>query len=82
MGKPYGPFRAALATLVVLALLLPIALVVLNGIERLLITLGDAAGGQFLTRVWLGGAILWLLTLACLAILGGAVLLQEEESGE
>jgi hypothetical protein len=60
--------RPVLTVLVVLALLLPIATVVLGSVARLLGAMEDAAGEAILIRISQACGILWVLVLVVLLI--------------
>jgi hypothetical protein len=50
------------------AVLLPIAIVLVLGVGELLAGMGDDAGGQALRRIALGLGILWAFDLTCLLL--------------
>jgi hypothetical protein len=60
--------RRALAVLVTVACVLPLAIVVLVGAARLLAAMQDAAAANVLDRVALAIAILWAVDLLCLLL--------------
>ena len=65
--------RYVLLTLLAIALLLPIAFVVIVAMAALLGSMGDTTGGIALQRVALGLGIFWIINLILL-VLAGAVL--------
>jgi type VI protein secretion system component VasK len=67
MNRPLIPQRIVLS-LVVVAVLLPIALCVVLGVGALLTQMGDTAGGTVLARIALAGGILWAVNLICLLL--------------
>ena len=67
MCRPPMPDRVVLSLLVV-AVVLPIALAVVLGVAALLTQMGDVAGGAVLHRVALTGGILWVIDLICLVL--------------
>jgi hypothetical protein len=65
-------FRRALAVLLAVAVLLPIAELVLLGLARLLAAMGDAAGALAVDRASLAGGALWVIDLICLLLVVAA----------
>jgi len=55
--------RSLITTLLCLALILPVVVCVLLGIEALLSAMGDAAGSYALQRIRLAGLVLWMIDL-------------------
>lgn len=55
--------KCVLKSLLLVALLLPAALLITIGLSRLLFVLGDAAVGRFFERLALGGGLIWVLDL-------------------
>ena len=62
------PSRNTIARLLRVALVLPIALVVVFGVGHLLQAMGDAPWSQILYRAALIGGIVWIVDLICLLI--------------
>ena len=60
--------RRALAVLVALACVLPLAIVVVVGAGRLLAAMQDAAAATVLDRIALAVAIVWAVNLLCLLL--------------
>lgn len=54
--------------LIAAALLLPITICVVLGVGALLAAMGDSLGGCVLSRIALGGGILWVIDLICLVL--------------
>jgi hypothetical protein len=67
MHQPLVP-RRLLASLVVAAVFLPVALCVVVGVAALLVQMGDSTGGGALYRIALAGGILWVVNLVCLVL--------------
>jgi hypothetical protein len=72
--EPVIPPRT-LASLLVAALSLPIAITVLAGVARLLSAMGDAAGAAVVDRLALAGGIVWIVLLVCLVLMLGILAL-------
>ncbi len=68
MRQPLIP-RGFQLTLVAGALLLPICVCVILGISVMLGRMGDAAGEGVLSRIALGGGILWIIDLVSLLLI-------------
>lgn len=62
------PMRAALKLLLVSALALPVVECVLIGVRSLVLSMGDAAGGEMLTRLATACLALWGVSLVGLII--------------
>ena len=60
--------RHALAGLLAVALVLPIAELVMQGLARLLAAMGDNAGAVVLDRISLAGGIVWTIDLIALLL--------------
>jgi len=71
--------KCLLKCLLLTALLLPAAILVLAGMERLLAVLGDAAAASFLQRVVLVGTTFWVLDLLGLLLSVAVTLTCERE---
>jgi hypothetical protein len=67
MNRLFVSNRIVLSLLVV-AILLPIALCVVFGVGSLLAQMGDAAGATVLYRIALAGGILWAVDLISLLL--------------
>ena len=67
MHRPLISDRIVLS-LIVVAILLPIALCVVLGVAALFTQMGDAAGGAVLHHIALAGGILWVIDLICLIL--------------
>ena len=75
--------KRTLARLLVTALVLPIAICVVWTIAQLLLALGDLHWAGILTRVALGGSILWVVDLIGLLIaLAVQALVPDDESSD
>jgi hypothetical protein len=68
-----------LKTLLAIALLLPAAILVLLGMERLLSVLGDASAAKFFQRLVLVGTTVWVLDLLGLLLAVAAKLVEERD---
>lgn len=68
-----------LKTLLAIALLLPAAILVLLGMERLLAVLGDASAARFFQRLVLVSATVWVLDLLGLLLAVAAKLTCERD---
>lgn len=55
--------KSVLKSLLLVALLLPAALLVIVGLSRLLFVLGDVPVGLFFQRLAIGGGLIWVLDL-------------------
>jgi len=60
--------RPVVVSLVVAAVLLPIAICVVLSVSALLSAMGDAAGGGVLLRIALGCGLLWIVDLVGLVL--------------
>lgn len=64
----HPPAVVATFTLLVVALVLPIALAVLLGVSALLGAMGDALGARVLGWIGLALGVVWMVDLVCLVI--------------
>lgn len=76
------PLRCVVTTLVVAAVLLPIAACVVVAVSALLSSMGDVAGGAVLGRIALGLGIVWVIGLIVLVITGAARALVDDVEKE
>jgi hypothetical protein len=74
------PATVPTIALLAVALVLPIAVVVIVGVAALLSALGDAVGGRVLAWIGLGVGIVWLVDLVCLVILQALLWLADRPS--
>jgi hypothetical protein len=72
------PLRCAIVTLVVIALLLPIAACVVVAMSALLGSMGDPVGGTVLKWIALGLGIVWVIVLIAMLIAVAVCTLVEE----
>ena len=63
--------RRVLSVLVTLAVVLPVAIVVVMGAARLLGAMGDEAASGVLDRIALAIGIVWAVDLVCLVVAQG-----------
>lgn len=60
--------RRVLIALVTTALLVPMVVLILQGVGKLLLALGDATGALWLDRIALAGGIVWAIDLLVMLI--------------
>jgi hypothetical protein len=73
--------KCVLKSLLLVALLLPAALLVIVGLSRLLFVLGDAPVGLFFERLAIGGGLIWVLDLLGLLLAVAAKQACERDDG-
>jgi hypothetical protein len=75
------PLRAALKLLLVIALALPVVECVLIGVRSLVLSMGDAAGGEMLTCLATASLALWGVSLVGLVIVLAIIHAVDEDGG-
>lgn len=73
--------KCVLKTLLLVAVLLPAALLIIVGLSRLLFVLGDAPVGLFFERAAIGGGLIWVLDLLALLLAVAAKHASERDDG-
>lgn len=73
------PLRAALKGMLVATLALPVVECVFLGVRSLVLSMGDAAGGQMLTCLATATLAMWAVSLVGLVVVLAVVHVTEEE---